>query len=158
MAISDYIRELRNHVGHGYLLLPGVTVLIFNSANEVLLGRRSDNGCWSVIGGSIDPGESPAQAALREALEETGVTAEIERVSGVYTTPVITYPNGDAAQYVTIAFRCRPVSGTPHVADEESLEVKYFPLDALPPGLTQSHLERIGEAAVPGAGLPAAFD
>jgi len=120
-------------------MVPGATALIFNDANEILLGRRTDNGRWALIGGAVDPGESPAQAAIREALEETGVRAIIERVSGVYTAPVVTYPNGDIAQYVITAFRCRAEGGSPHAADEESSEVRYFPLDALPPDLSPAH-------------------
>jgi len=158
MPVSDHIRELRSHVGHGLLLLPGAAALIFNDANEILLGRRSDNGRWAVVGGAIDPGETPAQAAIREAFEETGITAVVERVSGVYTSPVITYPNGDIAQYVIIAFRCRAAGGSPHAADEESTEVRYFALDALPSDLPPAHRQRIRDAADPGSASPAVFD
>jgi hypothetical protein len=51
---------------------------------------------------------------------------------------------------VATAFRCRVVEGTPHVADDESLEVRYFPLDALPP-MHAEHVERIKHAAGEGA-------
>ncbi len=152
------MRNLRTHVGHGLLFVPGVSGLTFNGQNEILLGRRTDNGRWAVIGGAVDPGgESPAQAVVREVLEETGVTVTVERVSGVYTLPVLTYPNGDVCQYVSIAFRCRPISGTPHVADDESSEVRYFPLDALPADLSPMQRQRIADASEPGAHLPATF-
>jgi 8-oxo-dGTP pyrophosphatase MutT (NUDIX family) len=82
-------------------------------------------------------------------LEETGVRVAVERLTGVYLSRVITYVNGDQAQYVATAFRCRPVSGVPHVADDESLEVRYFPLDALPE-LRAEHVERIRHAAADG--------
>jgi 8-oxo-dGTP pyrophosphatase MutT (NUDIX family) len=157
MPVSDHIRNLRTHVGHSLLLLPGASALVFNDANEILLGPRSDNGRWAVVGGAIDPGETPAQAAMREALEETGVTAVVERVSGVYTSPVITYPNGDIAQYVIIAFRCRAAGATPHAADEESTDVRYFALDALPSDLSPAHRQRIRDAAEPGSERPAVF-
>ena len=41
--------------------------------------------------------------------------------------------NGDHAQYLDHTFRCRYVAGVPHVADDESLEVRWFPTTALPP-------------------------
>jgi 8-oxo-dGTP pyrophosphatase MutT (NUDIX family) len=157
MPVSDHILSLRKQIGHGLLLLPGAAALIFNDANEILLGRRSDSGRWAVVGGAIDPGETPAQAATREAMEETGVAAVVERVSGVYTSQVITYPNGDIAQYVVIAFRCRAVGGAPHAADEESTEVRYFALDALPSDLSAAHRQRIRDAADPGRERPAVF-
>ncbi len=149
MPTPDFIKQLRTKIGHDLLFIPGVTALVFNSAGEVLLGKRSDTGKWAVIGGIIDPGEQPAAAAIREVLEETGVTIAIERVSGVYTSPVITYPNGDVAQYVITAFRCRPIDGEPRVNDDESLEIRYFPLTELPEDLREDHLLRILHAAEP---------
>jgi len=147
MPVSDYIKNLREKIGHELLFLSGVSALVFNAAGEVLLGQRSDTGLWAVIGGMIDPGEQPAAAVVREVFEETGMLVEIERVSGVYTSPVITYPNGDITQYVIIAFRCKPLSGEPRVNDDESLEIKYFPLTELPEDLKEDHLLRILHAA-----------
>jgi 8-oxo-dGTP pyrophosphatase MutT (NUDIX family) len=156
MPTPDFILNLRKKIGHQLLFIPGVTALVFNATGEVLLGKRSDTGRWAVIGGIIDPGEQPAAAAIREVMEETGVQIEIERVSGVYTSPVITYPNGDVAQYVITAFRCRPIAGEPRPNDEESLEIRYFPLTDLPEDLKEDHLLRILHAAEP-ANAPAAF-
>jgi 8-oxo-dGTP pyrophosphatase MutT (NUDIX family) len=142
MALSEYIQSLRARAGPDLLLLPGVCALIFNPAGEILLQRRSDNGRWSLIGGMMEPGEHPADALVREVREETGLTVSPERITGVYLTRIVTYPDGNAAQYVITVFRCRPISGTPHVADDESLEVRYFPLSALPE-LSSDHRQRI---------------
>ena len=69
-----------------------------------------------------------------------------ERISGVYVTPVITYPNQDRAQYVITAFVCRPIDATePRVNDDESLEVGYFPVDAMPE-ISPHHRLRIEHA------------
>ncbi len=149
MAMSPYMRQLREQMGHHLLLLPGVSGLVFNDAGEILLQRRSDNGRWGIIGGMLDPGEEPADALVREVFEETGVRVEPQRITGVYITPVVTYANGDRAQYVITAFRCRPVSGTPHVHDDESLEVRYFGLDELPE-LRPDHRLRIRHALTDG--------
>lgn len=157
MPIPEFLRKLRAKIGHEYLLLPAVSVQIFNEAGEILLGRRSDNGKWATIGGVIEPNESPAQCAVREAMEELGIEVEIERVAGVYGLPPTTYPNGDVTQYVTTSFRCRIVSGTPRVNDDESLEVAFFKLEALPADLSATQRQRIAEAAEPGANLPAKF-
>lgn len=157
MGLSEYLKSIRSRVGHDYLLLPGVSALVFNDRNELLLGRRSDTGRWAVVGGIVDPDEEPAVAVLREVLEETGVTAIVERVSGVYISPRIQYPNADQAQYVTIAFRCLAIAGEARVNDDESLEVRYFPLDALPADLSVDAHRRIADAATPGASLPAVF-
>jgi 8-oxo-dGTP pyrophosphatase MutT (NUDIX family) len=153
MPIPEHVQRLRSKVGHELIFLPGVCALVINDASEILLGRRSDTGEWAVIGGILDPGEALADAVVREVLEETGIHAVPERITGVYTTPVITYPNGDRAQYVITAFRCRYLSGMPYAADEESLEVRFFPLNALPE-LRPDHLPRIEHAM---ADAPAYF-
>ena len=49
----------------------------------VLLARRGDNGRWSVPAGTVDPGEQPADALVREVHEETGVKVAIDRLAGV---------------------------------------------------------------------------
>ena len=42
----------------------------------ILLHRHKRLGIWLQPGGHIDPGEDPADAAMRETLEETGIAAE----------------------------------------------------------------------------------
>jgi len=145
MPLSPYLQALRKKVGNDLLLLPAVGAIIFNDAGEVLLQRRSDTGRWAIIGGMLDPGENPADGIIREVLEETGLRILPERISGVYLTRVFTYADGNQAQYVATVFRCRPISGTPHAADEESLECRYFSLDALPE-LSNDHRQRIADA------------
>ncbi|MFF3564840.1 NUDIX domain-containing protein [Streptomyces sp. NPDC002574] len=132
MPIPEFIRELRALVGHRQLLLPGVTAVVLDDDNRVLLNRRADNGRWSLIGGISEPGEQPAETAVREVLEETGVRAVAERVVLVQTIKPVLYPNGDRCQYVDITLRCRAVGGEAHVADDESLEVAWFGMDELP--------------------------
>jgi len=149
MPMSPYIKSLRQKVGTDLLLLPAVCGIVFNDKNEVLLGRRSDNGKWAAIAGVMEPGESPANAIVREVLEETGVTALPEKITGVYLSPIYTFPDRNRSQYLTVTFRCRHLSGTPHVADDESLEVRYFPLHEIPP-LMSDHGDRVRHAAANG--------
>jgi 8-oxo-dGTP diphosphatase len=145
MAIPHYVTRLREKIGHDLLLLPGVCALVFNDAGEILLHRRSDTGRWAVIGGVAEPGEELADALVREVFEETGVHAVPQRITGVYTTPKITCLNGDLVQYVITAFACRMTGGEPRVDEDESLEVRFFSLDALPP-LSEQHRLRITHA------------
>lgn len=132
MPIPEFLRALRAVVGHQLLLMPGIVAVVFDDAGRVLLGRRSDNGAWALISGIPDPGEQPAQTAVREVYEETAVHVVVERVVSVHGNEPVRYPNGDRAQYMDIVFRCRAVSGEARVNDDESLEVGWFALDALP--------------------------
>ena len=63
MAISEYLRHLRKKVGSELILTPGVTILTFDEQDRVLLVRERDNEMWGTPGGSIDPFETPADAA-----------------------------------------------------------------------------------------------
>ncbi|MBP2406492.1 NUDIX domain-containing protein [Streptomyces syringium] len=133
MATPDFIREIRATAGHQLLWMPGVSTIVFDDEGRVLLGRRSDSGEWSIIGGIPEPGEQPAAAVVREVYEETAVHVVPERILLVQALERITYPNGDVCQFMDICFLCRYVSGEARVNDDESLEVGWFELDALPP-------------------------
>jgi 8-oxo-dGTP pyrophosphatase MutT (NUDIX family) len=56
-------------------LVPSVNVVVLNDAGAILLIRRTDNGNWALPGCAVDLGESVAQAAVRETLEESGSSA-----------------------------------------------------------------------------------
>ncbi|RII08067.1 Diadenosine hexaphosphate hydrolase [Streptomyces sp. YIM 130001] len=146
MATPDFLRAVRESAGHQLLFLPGVTAIVFDDEGQVLLGRRSDTGLWAVIGGIPEPGEQPAVCAVREVYEETAVRCVVERVVLVEARPPIQYPNGDKCQFMDITMRCRAVGGEARVNDDESLEVGWFALDALPE-LEEFGLFRIKQAS-----------
>ncbi|WP_299539354.1 NUDIX domain-containing protein [uncultured Streptomyces sp.] len=149
MATPDFIREIRATAGHQLLLLPGVTAIVFDDDGRVLLGRRADTGEWSVVGGIPEPGEEPAATAEREVFEETAVRCVAERVVLTQALKPVRYANGDVCQYLDITFRCRATGGEARVNDDESLEVGWFGLDALPP-LADFGLFRIKQALADG--------
>lgn len=145
MATPDFIREIRASVGHQLLFLPGVSAVVFDDEGRVLLGRRVDSGGWSIIGGIPEPGEQPAETAVREVYEETAVRCVVEKVVLVDALRPVTYPNGDHCQFMDICLKCRAVGGEARVNDDESLEVGWFPVDALPE-LDEFALFRIKQA------------
>lgn len=128
MPMSDYVRKLRSHLGHDLILLPSVAAVIRDDQDRVLLVRQIDSGIWSTPGGAVDPDESPSDAAVREAYEETGYEVELVRVLGVYGGPGyrVTYPNGDVTSYVSTGFEARIVGGTPRPDGEETSELRWF--------------------------------
>ena len=60
---------------------------IFNADGNILLMRRTDNETWCLPGGYVDPNETPADAAVREAYEETGLRVEPVELVEVYHHP-----------------------------------------------------------------------
>ena len=95
-------------------IVPSANVIVVNNQGEILLIRRTDNGNWAVPGGGMDPGESITDTAVRETLEETGITCEITGLVGIYTNPrhVIRYTsNNEVRQEFSIVFTARPTGG-----------------------------------------------
>jgi ADP-ribose pyrophosphatase YjhB (NUDIX family) len=127
----EFILRLREKVGVAPLWLSGAMAVVLRG-DEVLLVRRSDTGEWTPVSGIVDPGEDAHVTAVREVAEETGVTAEVERLAWLTVTELITYGNGDQAHYLDHVFRCRWIAGEPAPGDDEATEAAFFPLGALP--------------------------
>ena len=111
-------------------LVPSVNVVVVNDEGSILMIRRSDNGNWAVPGGAIDLGESVAQAAVRETLEESGIVCEITGIVGIYSDPkhVILYTsNGEVRQEFSIVLTACALSGQP-TPSSESTDVRWMPV------------------------------
>jgi len=146
MPIPDFILEIRALIGHRPLWLPGVTAVVRRD-DELLLVQRSDNGAWTPVTGIPEPGEEPAAAAVREVLEETGVTARVDRLASTWVHGPITHANGDLATYLDLTFACTWLDGDAHVADDESRDVAWVRRDDLAArGVTEEMLRRIDAA------------
>lgn len=146
MPVPEFITALREHIGTSLLWLPGVTGVVLDDAGHVLLGQRADTGRWALPSGILEPGEQPAVGLVREIAEETGIVAEVRALTSVTAGERVTYPNGDVSQYLDLTFWAVATSGEAHVADDESLAVGWFPLDALPEDLTPPSHERLRHA------------
>ena len=133
MPTPEFILTLREKIGHDPLWLPGVKAVVLRAEDsEVLLVRRADNGRWTVPAGILEPGEEPADTAVREVQEETAVDAVPRRLAGVGTTAEAVYPNGDRAQYLDVVMVLDAVGGDARVNDDENLEVGWFAVDSMP--------------------------
>jgi len=146
MPISPYVAFLRQQIGHATMLAPAAAAVVRDEAGGVLLIRRGDNGRWSLPGGMMEPGERIVDCLVREVREETGLEVEPLRLVGIYSDPEftqVTYPNGDRVHFLSATFECRPVGGGLRPDGEESLEVGYFPVGALPGSLLPGHRLRI---------------
>ncbi|GAB2586630.1 NUDIX hydrolase [Kribbella endophytica] len=128
MTTPKFILALREKIGHDLLCMPGITAVVLDESDRLLLVRRADDGRWSLPAGILEPGEQPAEAIVREIHEETAVQAVVDRLVRVESLPPTAYPNGDQVQYLDLCFRCHPTGGEARVNDDESLEVAWFPL------------------------------
>ncbi len=109
----------------------------------IVLGRRAIEpgyGLWCLPGGFVNDDEHPADAAMRECVEEISAAVELTSLIGVYHVP-----KRDAPSMVGIAYRARLVDGAQLKAGAEMLEVRVFQLDSLPPLAFSSHRQVLDE-------------
>lgn len=134
MATPEFVVALREKVGHAPLWLSGATAMVFSpDRDRALFVRRADNAEWTPVTGIIDPLEHPVTTAVREVREETGVEARVLHLVSLNTVGPMTYPNGDHASYLDIAFACEWISGEPHPADGENTHAAWFDVEQPPP-------------------------
>lgn len=101
--------------------------LVLEQDGAVLLGRRVREpvGKWDLPAGFVEIDEHPADAAVRETLEETGLHAEITALLDVYADTT--------AGIVLVVYTGRVAGGELRLNAEETSELAFFPRRALPP-------------------------
>ena len=117
------------------------TNIVVIEAGKILLTKRSDIPVWCLPGGGVDAGESVAQTAVREVLEETGLHVQLTRLVGVYSRPTWGL-DGDHV----LLFTAVPLGGQLQAQASEVVAQGYFAPDNLPQPLIWWHRQRIADA------------
>lgn len=120
----------------------GSSCVVINQEGEVLLVLRKDFRIWALPGGGLEADETWEQAAVRETLEETGYQVEIMQYVGEYWRPQMSHGYGDLRH----VFLVRASGGVPAQHDGESVDVRWFPPDALPGRMFRFSREHILDA------------
>ncbi|WP_274362327.1 NUDIX hydrolase [Paenibacillus thermotolerans] len=118
--------------------------IVLNDRNEILLIKGPRRG-WEAPGGQVEEGESPAQAAIRETKEESGVDIEIIRFCGIFQ-------NVEKSICNTL-FLAKYVGGTP-IPTSESLESGFFSIDRALEMVTWGNFRERIEACLRSDGAP----
>ncbi len=117
---------------------------IIDERARLLLIRRADNGLWAMPGGALDVGETVAEGAMREALEESGVASEAVGLAGVWDSRRC----GSTTRHHLYHFvvLCRPLleqPAGPASHAHEVTEVGWFDERLLPSDIDPGHRTRI---------------
>ena len=127
--------------------LTASTVVLDASGEQVLLTLHPRVGRWLQLGGHCEPEDfSLAEAALREATEESGI-------SGLALDPEplhldvhpVTCSLGVPTRHFDVRFVARAPEGAQPVASDESEDLRWWPVRELPPG-TEDLTELIAAA------------
>ncbi len=131
MPRTGHVASIRRSVGSQRLLLPSATVCVFDAEDRLLLVHHAEGDHWAPPGGAVEPDESPADAAVRECFEETGLHVRPLQILGVYGGQPceVTYDNGDVVQYVLTLFRCEVIGGSLRPDGHEALDARYVAAD-----------------------------
>lgn len=128
--IYGRVRRVCVACGHVHFDDPKVAAVTFiRDHDKVLLVKRSvepERGKWALPGGYVDAGEAPNAAAIREALEETGLEIEIVRLLDVFFTP-----NGNRIAPIIIIYEGRMIGGQLQANDDVD-EAAWYTADNLP--------------------------
>ncbi|MFT7475775.1 MAG: ADP-ribose pyrophosphatase YjhB (NUDIX family) [Verrucomicrobiales bacterium] len=154
------VQEWTKTIGHG---VPGyvtpkntVGAMVGNDDGELLLMQRADSGIWLYPTGWADVGYSPAEVAVKEVWEETGIQTEVVRLLGVYDGMRLGFTK--IPLYSTV-FHLRAIGGELKAHPLECRDVGFFTEDSLPEPLVGAD-RWIGRAfaAVRGEQLEVEFD
>ena len=109
----------------------GTAALIIDDGKLLMIQRQGSDGAgtWSIPGGWLEFGETPGEAAAREAKEETNID-----VIPVDDGGVITFPSDDGTTWIVDVFvECLWVGGEPQVMEPDKCPVvKWVLLGDLP--------------------------
>ena len=107
----------------------GAEAALFDGQGHILLMLRADNGRWGLPGGWVEPNQSPAQAVVREAREETGLDVRPVQLVDVFTR----MPSAEYGPHTVVAvvYLCEIVGGTLQVS-HEGLDIRYWSIEAVP--------------------------
>ena len=106
----------------------GADAAIFNQAGEILLVLRVDDQRWCLPCGWVEPYESPIEAAVREAREETGLTVQPIQLVDVFYRSAGSYTGTHAL--IAVVYLCEIIDGSLSVSHEH-LDARYWPIEAV---------------------------
>lgn len=130
---DHFVQEWLESVGEG---VPGyvtpkvaIGIVVGNDVGEILLVQRADSGVWLYPTGWADVGYSPAEVAVKEVFEETGIECEPVQLLSVVDGQRMGFTR--FGMYMLL-FHCRAIGGSLQRHPLETSDVGWFARDSLP--------------------------
>ncbi len=157
---DHFVQEWLDSVGEGVpgYVTPKVAVgaVVGNDAGEVLLVKRPDSGIWLYPTGWADVGYSPAEVAVKEVAEETGIECEVVQLLAVVDGQRMGFTR--FGMYLLL-FHCRAVGGSLQPHPLETAGLGWFDREALPAATAGAEWwGPMAFAAIDGGRLAASFE
>jgi ADP-ribose pyrophosphatase YjhB (NUDIX family) len=130
LDLPDVVIQARFRQELGYITPKvGADAAIFNPQGEILLMDRVEGSGWCLPCGWVEPNEKPAQTAVRETREETGLEVTVRQLVGVFTR-MPSAQNGPHSM-IAVVHLCDVIGGELTLSPE-GLDLRYWPIDAVP--------------------------
>jgi ADP-ribose pyrophosphatase YjhB (NUDIX family) len=160
LDVEHYVDEWMRHVGDGVAgyVTPksAIGAVVYDDQQRILLVQRADSGVWLYPTGWADVGYSPAEVAVKEVREETGIECVPEGVIAVLDGMRMGMTR--IPLYSTV-FLCRATGGELQAHPLETRDVGWFAEDELPEWtIGAQQWGRHAFAAIRGESLPVLFD
>src|SRR6056297_1428416 len=157
---DHFVQEWLESIGEGVpgYVTPKVAVgaIVGNDAGEILLVQRADSGVWLYPTGWADIGYSPAEVAVKEVHEETGIECEVRGLLAVLDGMRLGFTR---IPLYSLVFHCVATGGELQAHPLETSDVGWFAEDALPEPLAgASDWGEMAFAAIRGEHHPPRFD
>lgn len=124
-------------------------LVVDHTGTQTLLTLHPRFGRWLQLGGHCEPGDADVPAAaLREATEESGISGlSIDpELAALHVHPV-TCSLGVPTRHLDMQFIVRAPAGAEIACSDESLDLRWWPLDSLPEG-TDFGLRQLAQTSV----------
>ncbi len=118
--------------------IPAVEIILQQEDGAIFLLHRINTNFevnkWCTVGGHVEKDETPRQTAIRETLEEAGISVQLQDMQALGAFYKIEHGNPSGMQqWIHFVFVCRKWQGQPHLAEPEKFnQVGWYRLEALP--------------------------